>query len=162
MEAIRLQPRRAEAWSNLGTALGLAGKVNEAVNAFTRAVELEPRNAGFLAKLAFAEHAAGRIAAAVGHLRQVAELSGKESFPHSGALGILLAQLGEREEARVWLSRSRPGEGDFAEARLQLAILEAERNDREAARRALREALSVGSHLRVRAKADPRLAPLLP
>jgi choline-sulfatase len=162
MEAIRLQPRRAEAWAGAGAALGLGGKPQEAVKAFERAVELEPRNPGLLARLAFAEHAAGRFDAAARHLQQTAGLTGEKDFSYSGSLGVLLVKLGRREQARSWLAKSRPNEGDFGPARLELAVLESEAGRREEARRALREALSAAPGLRSRAEADKRLAPLLP
>lgn len=158
-EVVRLQPRNAEAWANMGTAYGRGGRLAEAVEALTHAVGLEPRRPRLLARLAFAEHAAGRIADAAVHLQRTAELEA-ETFTHSGSLGLLLLQLGRRNEAQTWLARSRPGEGDFAEARLELAILEAERGEAEAARRALAEALAAAPGLRARANADPRLARL--
>jgi hypothetical protein len=40
-------------------------------------------------------------------------------FPHSGALGLLL-QSGQIREARTWLSRSKPAEPEYQEARRQL------------------------------------------
>lgn len=120
MEATRLQPRRAEAWANLGAALGRSGKVQEAVPAFTRAVELEPGDPRLLARLAFAEHGAGRLEDAARHLKAMADLSGS-AFPHSGALGLILLQLGRPTEAAPWLSRSGPGEPEYEEARRQLA-----------------------------------------
>ena len=126
MEATRLQPRRAEAWANLGSALGLAGRAGEAVPALARAVELDPGNPRLLARLAFAEHAAGRLADAAGHLQQVAGLAGSR-FPHSGALGLMLVELGRPEEARPWLARTAPSDPDYARARAALLRLDAPR-----------------------------------
>jgi arylsulfatase A-like enzyme/Tfp pilus assembly protein PilF len=161
-EVVRLQPRRAEAWSRLGAALGLANRTDDAVRAFARAVELEPGDPELLARLGFAEHGAGRIDAAAARLKQAAAVSGKGGFAYSGSLGLLLLQLERPAEARGWLERSRPGEGDFAEAKLRLAILEVEAGRREAARSALRAALAAAPQLETRARADPRLASLLP
>ena len=161
MEVARLQPRLAAGWAELGTALGRAGKAPEAVHAFERAVELEPQNPGLLARLAFAEHAAGRIADAARDLSRTAALQG-DAFSHSGALGVLLFDLGRREEARRWLAASRRDDPDFAEARFRLAISEADRGDRDAARRALAQAVAAAPLLRVRARSEPRLAGLLP
>lgn len=78
-----------------------------------------------------------------------------------GALGILFVQLGRTQEARPWLRASRPGEGDFARARLELALLEARDGNAEPARRALRESLAAAPELRARARAEPPLAALL-
>ena len=126
MELVRLQPRSPVAWVKLGNALGLSRRFDDAVAAFRRAAELEPHDPRWLARLAFAEHAAGRRAAAIASLQRLATLTGEERFPHAGALGILLLQEGRREEAHRWLARSRPEEGDYAEARKALAALEAQ------------------------------------
>ena len=45
------------------------------------------------------------------------------AFPHSGALGLILVQLGRGAEARPWLARSGPAEPEYAEARRALAAL---------------------------------------
>lgn len=122
-EAARLQPRRAEAWAGLGSALGRSGKPAEAVAALAHAVELEPRDPDLLARLAFAEHGAGRLEDAARHLRATAEASAPGTFRYAGALGLILLQAGHRDEARIWLARSRPAEPEYAEARRALASL---------------------------------------
>jgi tetratricopeptide (TPR) repeat protein len=161
MEAVRLQPRLASAWADLGSALGRAGKIPEAVPALERAVDLERQNPALLARLAFAEHAAGRIADAARDLLRSAERSGA-AFTHSAALGVLLYDSGRRQEARRWLEASRSDDPDFAEARYRFALLEAEAGDREAARRALAQAFAASPALRGRARNEPRLAGLSP
>jgi choline-sulfatase len=160
MEATRLQPRRAEAWANLGSALGLAGKVQEAVPALSRAVELDPGNPRLLARLAFAEHGAGKLEDAARHLGEMAGRVGAR-FPHSGALGLMLVELRRPQEAYPWLVRCGPAEPDFAESRFELARIEIAGGRRDAARRALGEALRADPRLRARAVASPELAPLL-
>ena len=162
LELAHLQPRRAGAWSGLATALGLAGRRADAVGAFQRAVELAPDDLDLEVRLAFAEFGAGRRSDAARHLAAAAAAWHDGSFPHAGALGILLFDEGKTAEARKWLERSRPGEGDFAEARLRLALLAAGAGDAAAARRALADALAADPRLRPRAAADPRLAPYLP
>jgi tetratricopeptide (TPR) repeat protein len=161
---VRLQPRRAEAWANLGSALGRSGKAKEAAAAIAHAVELSPKNPNpdLLARLAFAEFGAGDVAGAARHLREESEHRAPGAFRHSGALGILLVQLGRTDEARPHLQRSQPEEPEYAEARLRLAILEADAGRETEARRALAEALRVSPALRERARADARLAKLLP
>jgi arylsulfatase A-like enzyme/Tfp pilus assembly protein PilF len=124
-EAVRLQPGRAESWASLGSALGRSGKPAEAVKAMAHAVELQPRDPRLLARLAFAEHGAGRLEDAARHLREAAEASAPGAFSHSGALGLVLLQAGRRDEARVWLARSRSSEPEYEEARKALAKLEA-------------------------------------
>jgi tetratricopeptide (TPR) repeat protein len=161
MEAVRLQPRVASAWADLGNALGRTGRIPEAVQAFERAVLLEPQHPALLARLAFAEHAAGRTADAARDLLKSAERSGA-AFAHSAALGVLLYDSGRRQEARRWLEASRSEDPDFAEARYRVALLEAEAGDREAARRALAQAIAASPALSARARTETRLAGLSP
>lgn len=158
---VEIQPRRASAWSNLGASLGKAGRSEEAVEALRRAVELSPGNAERLARLAFAAYAAGDLAAAAAHLERSAEFSGRDAFPHAGALGLLLVRLGDPEAARRWLERSRREEPEYAEARFELARLVLAAGDRDAARRALLDALAAAPTLRARAGADADLRDLL-
>jgi Flp pilus assembly protein TadD len=161
-EVIRLQPRRAQAWANLGSSLGQNGKPREAVVAMARAVELSPETPELLARLAFAEYGAGQLEDAARHLRAEAEASAPGGFHHAAALGILLVELGRIQEARAWLERSRPEEAEYGEARLNLAILDATAGRDREARQALQEALRAAPSLRARARADRRLAGILP
>jgi len=161
-EAARLQPRRADVWADLGAALGLSGREPEAAEALAEAVRLEPTRPDLLIKLALAQAGARRPADAVATLLRAAERTGAEAFPQSAALGILLAETNRPEEARSWLRRARPQEGDFPEARFRLAQLEAQAGRQPEARAALAEALRATPSLRARASADPRLRDLLP
>ena len=131
------------------------------MTALARAVALRPGDPDLLTRLAFAEHAAGRTAEAAAHLTEAAQAA-PDAFPHAGALGVLLVRLGREPAAREWLAKSRPAEADYAEARFQLARLLVKAGTREAARRALREALGQAPELRARAQGDADLAPLLP
>ena len=160
-ELIRLQPRRAGAWAGLGNTLGVAKKSRRAVEALERAVELAPENAEHKVRLGFAAFAVGRVEQAVMNLEQAAELVGPESFPHCASLGILLLRQGNLPRARLWLGRSSPKEPDFAAGRIELARLELAAGDREAARRALADALRAAPHLVENVRGDQMLAPLL-
>ncbi len=160
MELVRLAPAEPRGWSNLGAALGKAGRADDAVEAFRRAAELAPGDADRLTRLAFAEYAAGRHGDAATRLLEAEGILG-ERFPHSGALGLVLLELGRKAEARPWLARSRATEGEYPAARFSLAVLEAEAGRTDAARTALQEALARRPELASRAAADPRLAPLL-
>jgi arylsulfatase A-like enzyme/Tfp pilus assembly protein PilF len=122
MEAVSLQPRRADLWANLGAALGSSGRTAEAVDAMKKAVELKPEEPRLRIRLAFAEHGAGRLEDAASHLKEAADRQGAR-FAHSGALGLILLDLGRRDEAREWLARSGPGEPEHTAARRALAGL---------------------------------------
>ncbi len=162
LELVRLQPGRTDAWVNLATSLGRSGKTSAAVDALAHAVELAPERTDLRIRLAFVQSSVGNVAEAVHHLGLAAERLGAEAFPHPDALGLLLLRSGRAEEAARWLARSRPGQGDFAAARFELARLEAAAGDREAARRNLSLALEAAPQLRSRVEADPVLGDLLP
>jgi len=162
LEVLRLQPRRGEAWVNLGNAFGMQGKVEEAVGAFERAVEIDSKNPELLVRLAFAEHSAGRVALAVEHLEASAAMVPAGGFPHAASLGLLYLKLERPIEAKRWILRSRPSESDFARGRVELARLELRAGKRDLARKALVEALKAVPSLRGRLAADPFLGPLIP
>ncbi len=154
------QPRWATAWSNLGTALGRAGRAADAVRALERARELEPKDPDRLARLAFARHAAGDLEGATRDLLALAERLGVERFRHRAALGLLLLQTGRGAESRRWLAASRAGEPEYPEARIALARMLVAEGDREAAGRVLREAAAKDQRVHALAAGDPALADL--
>jgi len=162
METLRLQPRRAAAWSNLGTALGRLGRFPEAVQAFARAADLEPANTAFGVNLGFARRAAGDEAGAVRAWEKAAAGMAPNAFSAAASLGLGLTRLGRREEALRWLEAARADQVDFGEARLEAAASLAEAGQRELAVRALRQALEADPRLRDRALSNPLLRPLLP
>ncbi len=160
LETIRLQPRRASAWVQLGNTLGLLRQPEKAVEAMTRAVELAPDDTEIRIRLAFAQFGVGRLAPAAANLEAAAEAIGPD-FPHNASLGLVLIKLGRFSQAREWILKSKEGEPDFPMARIELARLELEVGNREAARRALRQAVEVAPYLRDRLAVDAVLGPLL-
>jgi len=162
MEVVRLQPERASAWASLAGALGASGQAARAVAALERASALAPEDAGMTIRLAFARYAAKDIEGAARDLETAARRLGPDVFPHHGALGLLLDDLGRRAEAVEWLERSRPGEPEFVAARLRLAERRLESGEVEAARRALAEALAVAPDAVRSAPLPPELRALLP
>ena len=155
------QPRWATAWSNLGAALGRAGRPADAVKALERALALEPADPDRLARLAFARHAAGDLDGAIHDLLLLAERLEAERFRHRAALGLLLLQAGRAPDARPWLVATGSDEAEYPEARVALARLLAAGGDREAAGRILRESAALHPRVRTLATADPALAGLL-
>ena len=162
LELTQLEPKNPETWVHLGNALGAAAQPTRAVDAFAQAVDLAPRRADLKIRLGFAQYAAGRPIQAIVHLERAAATTGPTAFPHAAALGLLLLRQGRGEEAIRWLSRARPSEGDFAEARYQAARLAAASGDLTAARRYLAEALRAQPGWKRRAAEDPNLAALTP
>jgi arylsulfatase A-like enzyme/Flp pilus assembly protein TadD len=160
-EVVRLQPRRGEAWFNLGAAASQSGADDEALAAYRKAVELAPDAAPMLAALAHAEAASGHVTIAIAHLDRLRQLVGDDDFGEAALLGLLYARDGRPDEARPWLQRAAPGQPRFAEARLELARIEATDGRVGSARSALDEALTAQPDLRSRVDSDPVLAPLL-
>lgn len=160
-ESVRLAPRSVPAWANLGTVLLRERRLRDASRALARAVELEPNHSGLLTTLAQTERALGDHANSLKHLTRAASLTPEARFQFSGMMGLLLRQRGANDEALRWLRRSRQGEPDHAEGLFALASLELSGGNREAARRALHEALAAQPALRSRAESDRSLAELL-
>ncbi len=162
LELVRLRPRRVDAWVNLATSLGRSGKSDEALRALEHAAELAPERVDLRIRLAFVHHASGNLTDAIRHFELAAEHTGPGSFPHSGALGLLLLQRDQAKAASVWLARSRPKEGEYAEARYQLALLQVRSGDSESARKNLQRALETAPEFWHRAEADPELRRVIP
>jgi choline-sulfatase len=160
-EVARLQPRRAEAWFNLGVAASASGDPAEALTAYRCAFAIEPDNQEMLAALSHAEAAAGDDEVAITHLDRLRQLVGDDDFVESALLGLLLVRQNRSEEASRWLRAADPGEPRFAEARLELARMEAVAGRTASARAALDEALAADPALRTAVVADPVLGPLL-
>jgi len=161
LEVLRLQPRHLQAWLHLAEARAGAGKKLDASKALAEAARIAPRNPQLRIRLALSLTATGDLEGAVRELLRASELTAPGEFRHSGALGLLLLNLHRPEAARPWLERSNPTEGDFANAQLTLATLEAAKGAEPAARQALAKAIQADPRLRSRAASDPRLAPLL-
>jgi len=159
-EVVRLQPRRGDAWFNLGAAASRSGADGEALAAYRKAVDLEPDEAPMLAALAQAEAGAGNHAAAIELLDRLRAIEG-DSFTQRALLGLQLVRQGHPGAAAPWLRAAVRDEPRFAEARLELARIEAAAGRSGPAQAALDEALAADPALRAAAAADPALARLL-
>jgi choline-sulfatase len=158
----RLQPRRPEHWLRLGAVLGQSGRAGDAAAAMAQAAALAPDDAATQIRWGFAAFGAGDVPQAIAALERGAALTGPEAFPHAAALGILLLRAGREDEAVPWLARCQVREPEFAEARMELARVALRQGDRNAARRALVEAVAARPQLRSTLADDPALASLLP
>jgi protein O-mannosyl-transferase len=91
-------PRNALAHNNLGSALGRAGKIQEAIQHFLKAIELNPRYAEAFNNLGAAQYSLGRAAEAEKQIREALRL--KPDYTEARYnLGLSLHNLGRLEEA---------------------------------------------------------------
>lgn len=146
-----LEGSGAQVWINLATSLGRVGKEVEATRALEEAASRAPHRLDLLIRLAQIELTGGNLASGANWLRQASERSDGGEFGHNSTLGLVLIRLGREREARIWLRKSEPREGDFARGRFELAALEAREGNLEVALLALSESL----------KADPTLEGLI-
>jgi tetratricopeptide (TPR) repeat protein len=73
-KAAELAPSDADVWRDLGDALMFDGRLNEAGDAFRRALALRPDDTAALVDLGHTDYQSGRLEEAVEHLSQAAEL----------------------------------------------------------------------------------------
>jgi Flp pilus assembly protein TadD len=148
----RRHRRHAPAWMELGTLRMEQKQVEEAVQAFERAVALTPSDAEAHNNLGFALMAAGRAPEAVTALRRAIELDASQARTRNN-LGFALVAAGREDEAyRVF--RATASEAD---ARYNLGLGLELRGDSDAAGRAYQSALASNPH---HASAQARLSQL--
>ena len=123
-KAIDLNPDFAEAYDNLGNALGRLGRGAEAVERYQKALELDPENVKAHSNLGVALGRMGRPSEAIGHLEKALESVPDDAEVHTN-LGISLAMVGRFDEAIPHLEKAlatQPGfEGEFNLARVLVA-----------------------------------------
>lgn len=161
METTRLQPRRVAAWSNLGAMLSQDGRLPEAREAMEAARRIEPENVQLLVNLAYLDRALKQPESAIRLLKEAARIS-PGSFQEASTLGLLLLAHQNAQEAKPWLESARPGQPDFAQAKFQLAIIEAFAGNAAAGREALDAALAADPRLLPLARANPALSGWVP
>ena len=111
---IRLAPRPARAYyTNLGTALWLQGRYEEAVVALDKALEIAPDHVGANVNLAEIESALGRRGEAEAHFRKALQEIEKNPVPENRlARAECLAYLGRRWEAVSIIQELRKSQDD--------------------------------------------------
>jgi tetratricopeptide (TPR) repeat protein len=114
-DAIRLNPKLAAAWRDLGEAKLMAKSLPESVSALERARELAPQDGEILGKLATVYAASGRYVEAIKQYRAAAKADPKTAvYPRN--LAWLLIERGENlDEARAMAKKAdglERGDGD--------------------------------------------------
>lgn len=116
----RYRPDVVSALANLGTALAMSDRVQEAVDAFRLAVDLEPDNGRTQSNLARALLRHGQIDQAAEHARQAVTLSPDDPAAHD-LLGLTLAVQGKLEEAAMQFEQALRIDPTYEQAREHLA-----------------------------------------
>ncbi|GIW71605.1 MAG: hypothetical protein KatS3mg102_1147 [Planctomycetota bacterium] len=117
--ACALRPRLPHAWVNLGLALQLAGRHQEAIAAFDRALAMAPEDASALYNRAASCHALGREQECLQALEQLLERA-PGFAPALRSRCATLARLSRRAEAQQALARylaACPGAADAEQLR---------------------------------------------
>jgi Tfp pilus assembly protein PilF len=167
-DVLARDPRNRFATLRSGVALLKKGDPRAAAARLRDAVKLDPEQAEAHYALADALTRAGDNAAAVPHWMETVRLQPRRTAAWSN-LGTALGRAGRLEAAaRAFTEalRLEPGNAvlrkNLGAARYELALREAAAGNRDAARKALAEAVAADPDLRRRAAAQPDLARLLP
>jgi predicted O-linked N-acetylglucosamine transferase (SPINDLY family) len=120
------------AYRNLGLALQIDGRLDDAVAAYRSARDLEPQNPQARLELGDVLRAAGRAAEALTELRAAIDITPGFAEAHH-ALGGVLSELGREAEAQAAYGVALDLKPDFAQAQLNLATLLHQRRRLEAA-----------------------------
>lgn len=91
-EAVRLEPRNAGAWANLGLVLGASGRHTEAVGCFERAARHAPTEPDFAAQSALSSLRSGDLRGAEAKARRVLGTHPANALALSALSGSLAAQ----------------------------------------------------------------------
>jgi len=115
---LKLNPRDAGAWMDLGMSQSRLKDFNRAVQSMRQAVEIDPENRQFMRLYGLCLARAGQMAEALACLRQV----DGEARAHFN-LGRMYMHLGQEEQARQHLSYAVQTDPNLTEARDILAAL---------------------------------------
>ena len=104
-KAIAINPDYSPGWGNLGVALRMQNRNEEAAACFERVVALKPDNIRALTNLGAAQQAAGRLEEALSSLRRAIEKAPDYADAHNN-LGIALQQSGDQSAALAAFTRA--------------------------------------------------------
>ena len=120
-QAIRLGPRRAAAYHNLGMALQAQSRPAEAIRHFREAARLMPRDERVHLNLANALNAGGLMGEAIEHYRRALALNPESAEAHNN-LGIVLGSQQKLEEAILHFRQALTIRPDYADAHNNLGL----------------------------------------
>lgn len=121
-QAIAADAENALAWNDLGEALRMLGRGDEAIVAYSRALQLAPDFLSALNNMAVALAGKGDLEEAKRCLRQAIEIDPKDPHPHNN-LGVILESEGQVAEALLCYEKAVKYKHDFEEAKQNYADL---------------------------------------
>lgn len=145
--AVAVSPGAGRAWMNLGEALVLSGRTEEALEAYRRMVEAEPGNALLWVHLGNRLYEIGgaeRADRSEEYLRTAVEKAGPRSGGPHVALAWLLNERGRREEAVALLHEAVRRQPDLPNAHFNLGLWHFAEGRWVRAAESLEEALRLG------------------
>jgi tetratricopeptide (TPR) repeat protein len=140
--ATLLNPRFAEAHTNLGNALAAGGRLAEAIAHYEEAIRLKPDYIEPRVGLGSALLSQGNAAAAIPHYREALRIDPQLAQAHNG-LGGALAIEGHDDLAMAEYQEALRLKPDLPTAHLNVAALLIKKGDAAQARRHLEQALSI-------------------
>ncbi len=120
-KSLGLDPDQADVYNNLGIVFQSAGKLNEAIDAYRRAIAIDPRHANAHSNLGVLLRAIGEPTAAEAEYRSAIEIAPDHIDAYTN-LGILLNALGRSEEAAACYCKVITLRPKHPEARRLLAL----------------------------------------
>jgi tetratricopeptide (TPR) repeat protein len=139
-DTVEKSPRSPLAQNNLGMALALAGRMDQALERFRQALAIEPAHALSNYNMGYVLAHQGRPNEAIGYLRESLRLHPADARAHF-ALGLALASTGARADAARHFEESLALRPQDAEAHRELANALAAEGDLGGAGRHLDESL---------------------
>jgi len=98
--AVNKNPKRAEAWIQVGYCKAKQGKVEDAIRAYQQALQLKPDSAEAYNKLGDAHFYAGRFGDAIGAYKQAAQLDPKSAEAYYN-LALAYHEAGDQDMSDV-------------------------------------------------------------
>ncbi len=120
-DTVAKAPHNAEAQDNLGLALAMRGRMDEAIARHQKALEIKPDSAEAHNNLGIALARRGRYDEAIAHFRKALEIKPDSAEAHNN-LGLALATRGQMGEAITHYRRALEIKPDYAEAHSNLGF----------------------------------------
>jgi S1-C subfamily serine protease len=98
--AVNKNPKRAEAWVQVGYCRVKQGKADDAIRAYHRALQLKPNSEEVLNKLGDAYYYAGRLAEAIQYYKQAVQLQPQDAEAHYN-LAVAYFESGDPESGKA-------------------------------------------------------------